>query len=378
MMTDRVVVKAADEPICDTEAALLFNLELQSRSRVTVLAVSGGPDSTALLWLAARWRARMKYPTKLVAVTVDHGLRKESAREALAVKRLAKRLKVEHRTLRWTGRKPKTGIQEAARNARYRLLAEAASKAGATTIATAHTLDDQAETILFRMARGSGISGLRGIARLSTIPLGNAPSRDAWEGWQEGMQASINLVRPFLHIPKSRLIATLKAAGIPFADDPSNLDVRFARPRFRALMPKLASEGLDARRLDLLARRIAQVDDAIEHAVHEVRSKICSGEGPIVIDLDGLAGTSYEVGQRLLGSAIARVGDEGPVELAKLEDLFEAVLVNAGYPTVFRRTLAGAMVTLSGTKLTVERAPPRRTAAKTGTSARKVVFTKTR
>lgn len=97
-----------------------------------------------------------------------------------------------------------------------------------------------------------------------------------------------------------------------------------------------------------------------------------------MIDVNGLAGTSYEVGQRLLGSAIARVGDEGPVELAKLEDLFEAVLMNAGYPAVFRRTLAGAMITLSGEKLTVERAPPRRTAAKKGISRPKPPFTKSR
>jgi len=106
------------------------------------------------MWLAARWRDGLARPPKLIAVTVDHGLRRESAREALAVKRLAKKLKVAHRTLRWTGRKPKTGIQEAARHARYRLLAGAARKSGARHILTAHTLDDQAETVLFRLARG--------------------------------------------------------------------------------------------------------------------------------------------------------------------------------------------------------------------------------
>ena len=130
-----------------------------------MLAVSGGPDSTALLWLAARWRDGLRSRPKLIAVTIDHGLRKESAREARAVKRLAGKLKVEHRTLRWTGTKPKTGIQEAARDARYRLLGAAARKAGAQHILTAHTLDDQAETVLFRLARGSGVAGLRGMAR---------------------------------------------------------------------------------------------------------------------------------------------------------------------------------------------------------------------
>ena len=119
--------------------------------------------------LAARWRGREQSP-KLVAVTVDHGLRKESKREAKAVETLAHKLGIEHRTLQWTGRKPKTGLQEAARLARYRLLAEVAKEVGADHVLTAHTLDDQAETVLFRMARGSGIVGLAGMYFYSGMP----------------------------------------------------------------------------------------------------------------------------------------------------------------------------------------------------------------
>ena len=104
--------RAKDDAISDAEAAALFGL--LAREPSLVLAVSGGPDSTALLWLAARWRDGLKKPPKLTAVTVDHGLRKESAAEARSVGKLARKLKVAHRTLRWTGRKPKTGIQEAA------------------------------------------------------------------------------------------------------------------------------------------------------------------------------------------------------------------------------------------------------------------------
>lgn len=377
MMMDSVVPKAAaDEPISEVEAALLFNTLLQFPA--VVLAVSGGPDSTALMWLAARWRDRLKHPPKLIAVTVDHGLREGSAREALAVKRLAGKLKVAHRTLRWTGFKPKTGVQEAARKARYSLLATAAKKVGAKRIATAHTLDDQAETILFRMARGSGIAGLKGIARASTLPLGGVPSRDEWTGWRED-RASIDLVRPFLPIPKSRLIATLTAAKVSFSDDPSNRNLRFARPRLRELMPLLAAEGLDAARFDALARRIGRADDAIESAVDDAEARLCSGQGSISIAAEGFPGLPYEVAQRLLGRAIARVGHEGPVELGKLEDLFEAILVNWMPETwLFRRTLAGAMITLSGGKLTIERAPPRRSGAKKSTPGPKAPFTKTR
>jgi tRNA(Ile)-lysidine synthase len=187
----------------------------------------------------------------------------------------------------------------------------------------------------------------------------------------------ISIVRPFLHIPKSRLIATLAAAKVSFAEDSSNQDVRFTRSRLRKLMPGLAAEGLDARRLDVLARRLSQVNEAIEHAVDEAEARLCSGNGPIVIRAEAFAHMPYEVSQRLVGRAIARVGDEGPVELGKLEDLFEGIMVswNPDLPRAFRRTLAGAMVTLAGTKLTVERAPPRRIVGKPRKSQRKARFT---
>ena len=135
-----------------------------------VLAVSGGPDSTALMVLAARWRKALMVKPKLIAVTVDHGLRKEAKREAAAAGRLARKFGIAHRTLRWTGAKPKTGLQETARVARYRLLAGAARKANASHILTAHTRDDQAETVLIRMSRGSGITGLAAMTRISAVP----------------------------------------------------------------------------------------------------------------------------------------------------------------------------------------------------------------
>ena len=239
-----------NQPISDTEAAqLLADL---ARAPALVLAVSGGPDSSALLWLAARWRDGLKRAPALIAVTIDHGLRKESAREALAVKKLARKLKVAHRTLRWTGRKPKTGIQEAAREARYRLLGAAAKNAGATHIVTAHTQDDQAETVLFRLMRGSGISGLSGMGAISLVP-------GIWD-------SSCHLARPLLAIPKTRLIATLAAKKIAYADDPSNADPRFTRPRLRALMPALAREGLTAERLARLAARVGRAEYALGRA----------------------------------------------------------------------------------------------------------------
>lgn len=339
----------ADEAVRDEEASALFG-GLESL-RGLVLAVSGGSDSTALLVIATRWaerlRQRRQRPPQLLAVTVDHGLRPQSATEAVAVKRLARRLGVPHRTLVWRGAKPKTGLQEAARIARYQLLAEAATRAGYEHILTAHTLDDQAETVLFRLARGSGLTGLAGMARAAAVPAGG--------------EATLFLLRPLLHVPKARLVATLKAAAVDHSEDPSNRDPRFARPRWRVLMPALAREGLDARGLARLAARLRRAEATIEFTVAAARAALAPepwrARGPIVFAAAQFLDLPAEVALRLLGRAIAHTGNEGPVELGKLELLYHA-LRQARAP--LRRTLAGAVVALTRLRLTVERAPARR------------------
>lgn len=331
--------------ISPSEAKTLFS-GLQAFP-VLMLAVSGGPDSTALMVLAARWRDALKTKPKLIAVTVDHGLRKESKREAAAVARLARKLKIAHRTLRWNGSKPSTGLQEAARMARYRLLGDAARGLGATLILTAHTLNDQAETVLFRMTRGSGITGLGAMMRFSALPSSG--------------DSAIVLARPLLDIPKERLIATLRAAKIQYADDPSNRDPRFARVRLRGLMGALAHEGLDARRLAQFARRLKRADVAIEKTVDQAMAElVVELPGAVAVEARRFAELPAEIALRLLGRAVAKMGDEGPVELGKLEALKSALdaAQNTG-DGPFRRTLAGAVVTLKGRQLIVERAPPR-------------------
>lgn len=318
-----------------------------------MIAVSGGADSTALLYLFARWEKRHRPSPRLHAVTVDHGLRPGSRAEAMAVKRLAVRLGVAHRTMRWTGEKPATGLQEKARAARYRLLHAAARKVGARLVITAHTLDDQAETVLFRLARGSGLAGIAGMARISPIP--GAVMHDA--------RGSPALVRPLLDTPKSRLVATLRAAGIVHAEDPSNADPRFARVRWRGLAPALAAEGLTAQRLVQLARRVRRNEAAIEAAVAAAFERLgsCPAAHAIAFDARGLRDLPVEIALRLVGRAAGAVGDEGPVELGKLEALCEPLFAALEQPDArFRRTLAGAMVSLHRDRLLVERAPPRR------------------
>lgn len=338
-------------PVSATEAKSLFsNL---GAAPALILAVSGGPDSMALMVLAARWRKSRKRGPELIAVTVDHGLRAESKAEAASVARLARQLGVAHRTLRWSGKKPKTGLPRAARDARYRLLAQAAAKAKATHVLTAHTLDDQAETVMIRMMRGSGMTGLAAMQMVSPLP---------------GIDG-IFLVRPLLEIPKTRLIATLTREKIAFADDPTNRDTKFTRARLRGLMPRLAEEGLDARRLALLARRLKRADMAIEAATAAAGDLLILKSTPsqVVYDRVKYGFLPDEIALRVLGRALSAVGDEGPVELGKLELLARALADAQNTGTGFRRSLAGAVVTLAKGQITVERAPARRAAtARTG------------
>ncbi|THD59824.1 MAG: tRNA lysidine(34) synthetase TilS [Bradyrhizobium sp.] len=316
-----------------------------------VLAVSGGPDSMALMWLAARWRRSLARGPRLLAVTVDHGLRAEAAREAREVKRLAHTLDLPHRTLRWTGAKPTTGLPAAARAARYRLLAQAARASGATHILTAHTRDDQAETLLMRLVRGSGIAGLAAMARQS--------ERDG-----------VLLARPFLQVSKSQLVATLRKARIDFADDPTNRDTYFTRPRLRALMPALAAEGGDARNLARLASRLARANAAVEVLVDgaerylALKDRQASQPG---YDAKAFAAMPEEIRLRLLLRAIDRSGHEGPAELGKVEALLSALDRTVAEKSAaspprqrLKQTLAGALVSMVDGRISITSAPPRR------------------
>ena len=329
-----------------------------------VLAVSGGPDSIALMWLAARWRRALARGPRLIAVTVDHGLRPGAAAEAREVKRLARSLDLPHRTLRWTDPKPRTGLPAAARAARYRLLAQAARASDATHILTAHTRDDQAETLLMRMLRGSGIAGLAAMAR-------------------ESERDGLVLARPFLDISKSQLIATLRKAKVGFAEDPTNRDTSFTRPRLRTLMPVLAAEGGDTRNLVRLASRLARANAAVEvlvdgaerylalrdrqglHSGFNVKAFDAGRLDAKTFDAKAFAAMPDEIRLRLLQRVIDRIGREGPAELGKVEALLSALDLagaenNAGRRPRLKQTLAGALISLIDSRIRIEPAPPRR------------------
>jgi tRNA(Ile)-lysidine synthase len=307
-----------------------------------LLAVSGGPDSTALLVMTAKWARRRGGP-RIEAATVDHGLRAEGVDEAAAVGELCGKLSVPHRTLLWRGDKPKTRLQERAREARYALLAEHARAIGAEILATAHHLDDQAETVLFRLLRGSGVSGLAGMA-----------ARTERDG--------LTLLRPLLGLAKTDLVAYCQAERVAFARDPSNEDPRYARTRMRALLETLAAEGLYAApALARLARRAAQVEDALARQTAEAEARLRLIETG-ACDAARLLAEPTEIVQRLLTSTIASIGgrEASRVGLEKIEALAAGLRQAHEGGERFSANVAGAWVRSDGNgAVRVEREPPR-------------------
>lgn len=304
---------AEDAPVSDDEAANLF-APLRDRAGL-ILAVSGGPDSSALLVLYARaQRLDPTLPPAIVA-TVDHRLRSEAADEAAYVAALAARHDLAHRTLVWVGAKPTTDLQAAARRARYALLVDTARDLGFDTVVTAHHAEDQAETFLARLARGSGVVGLAAMAPRRSID-------------------GLVLARPFLDLPRDRLRATLAAAGESWIDDPSNRDARFDRVRLRAAAPLLAELGLTRDRLVATAKAMAAVASDIDRRCDEAMAEDgrLHPAGWASLCAHRFAGLDRQDRVRLIGRLIRTVGgaDHAPKRAAL--DAVEAAL-SAEEPT---------------------------------------------
>ena len=311
-----------------------------------VLAVSGGPDSVALMRLAAGLRARAEVRPILVA-TVDHGLRPESRAEAEQVAAWADDASLPHRILTSAEAKPRTRLQEVARNLRYDLLFGLTREVGAAVVLSGHTLDDQAETVLMRIARGTGVAGLAGMR-----------SRSERDG--------VTLARPFLTLRKARLVATCRAEGWPFLDDPSNADPRFLRARLRRIMPLVAREGLTPERLTGLAARARRTQDALDARVAAVMDAARVGAAGGRVELHGAA-LRDEPDAILLGLMVRAIVEAAgartrPVRLERLEarilgDLRAALIRGEAC----RMTLGGALIDLrSDGRLTLTPEPPRR------------------
>ena len=250
------------------------------------LAVSGGPDSLALLILAAAAR-----PLQVEAATVDHALRPESRAEAEMVAEICAGLGVPHTILTATwAQKPETAIQERARLMRYRLLWQWAGERDLTALLTAHHLDDQAETFLMRLARGAGVKGLAGMRRVSWSPAGEIP-----------------ILRPLLGWSHSELEAVCANCGIEAVQDPSNDDEQFERVRVRKA---LASAGwLNAAAIAESAGHLAEADAALHWATDlEWNRAVKASDSEIVYTPSD---APREIRRRILRRTILKLATEG-------------------------------------------------------------------
>lgn len=305
------------------------------------VAVSGGSDSLALLHLLNDAFG----PGMLRAVTVDHGLRPEAQDEAQMVAEVCDRLNIPHTTLRWTGWDRRGNLPDQARRARYALMAEWGQAQGVTQIALGHTADDQAETLVMRLARGAGAEGLAAMTPRRT-------------------QDGVTFLRPLLPVRRSALRDYLDGKGQDWVDDPSNEDTRYDRPRIRKAMPDLARLGLTVDALTTTARTLRSASDTIAHyAAVEARSHVRIDRGDVLIPQEALRDMPADIQRRILQAALRWIaGGDYPPRSAAMDRLTEAVLQGDPMP------LAGCLATVrDGTiRLTRELAAVATTTARPG------------
>ena len=284
------------------------------------VAVSGGGDSIALMHLLAAYaKARKRKPP--IVLTVDHGLRKSSARDAKQVVAWAKKTGLTAHVLTWRGPKPQSGIEAAAREARYRLMGAWLTRHKVATLYVGHTIDDQAETFLLRLARGSGLDGLAAMRAVAPWPVAGF--------------AGLSVARPLLGMGRSDLRAYLEARGQDWLDDPMNENEAFDRVKIRRAQTMLADLGLTAPRLAAAASHLARARAALEgmteailaRATKPLSDKPYKGQTGLLLAPGVLAAAPREVGLRALAALLMAVSEQGyRPRFDALERLFDRIV----------------------------------------------------
>lgn len=272
------------------------------------VAVSGGGDSLALMHLLCDWAHGAGAPPPIV-LTVDHGLKRGSAADARKVLSWAKALGLQAHAFAWKGAKPGADIEAAARAARYALMGRWCRAHGIGALYVAHSRDDQAETFLLRLARGSGLDGLSAMRALSPYP--DFPE--------------LRLVRPLLDIERAALRAHLEACDVAWLDDPMNDDPRFSRVRIRAAMTALAEAGLTAERIAGAASHLGRAREALDEVTAAVlRRAARADDDAVLIETRALLAAPREIGLRGLAATLMAVsGQPYRPRFERLERLYD-------------------------------------------------------
>jgi tRNA(Ile)-lysidine synthase len=310
----------------DDFAALMAGCgPFEDRPHIAV-ALSGGPDSLALTLLLAEWTAALG--GRLTALTVDHGLRPESADEARGVAGWMAARGIAHHILTWDGAKPTVGLMAAAREARYGLLNGWCRAEGVLHLALAHQLEDQAATFLMRLKRGSGLDGLAAMPPVV-----------------EGLP---RLLRPLLAMSADRLKAHLRAAGQAWIEDPSNHNPAFERTAATDFISHGNALGLTAERVALAAGALLRTRRALEDSIADCLADCAALDalGAAHVDIAALMAASREVRLRALARLLRTVG--GDAYTPRLERLTRLLAAIEEGQLGGGRTLAGCRILPTG------------------------------
>jgi len=295
-----------DLPLDDPDRLNLIFAPLQGEDHVG-LAVSGGVDSLALMLLLAKWRAMQNTPPHVMVFTVDHGLREAAKSETEFVAATAEELGFESQILKGVIENPGARLQEKARALRYGLIGQAMEGLGIHCLMTGHHCDDQAETVLMRFSRGSGVNGLAGMATIS-------------------VRHGLFVFRPLLDLGRGQLETFVAQSGIVPIDDPSNRNMNFERVRWRQFMPALNEAGLSSEMISMSARRLRRADDALAEMTERFYEEefVIDPFGCLYFDLAALIEHPAEIGVRLLARALDDAGGLTHMpSLAQVEALLE-------------------------------------------------------
>lgn len=306
----------------DDEISTLF-APLKALPTLAV-GVSGGPDSMALMLMLVRWRSIIgENAPEIIVMSVDHGLRREATEEVKLVAGIARKFGLKYQGFTWSGLEAEGNVSANSRDARYDLMCGWCAHKQISHLLVAHTLDDQAETVLLRLARGSGVDGLSAMA-VSRF-------------WNATV-----IYRPLLNVKRSRLRQLLEQASCPYVEDPSNHDLKYDRVRLRQALAILEPLGISAEGLAETAGRLAQAREALDEMARQAidQAVVVDDAGYCVLSPQKLAPYAYEIKRRVLGRLLRAIAGR---PYAPQQSLLDGLLAWVSTPDTSSRTLGGCL-----------------------------------
>ena len=293
-------------PLTDSRICGLFSSYI-NHDRIA-LAVSGGRDSMALMYLVYRWKAHLALNIEIEVLTVNHNLRKAAEDECGFVQKIAKNYGFKHKVLIWEHEHVETSIQEKARKARYQLMLDYVREENIDTILTAHTSDDNIETFIMRLAKGSGLDGLKSINEIRH---------------EDGIQ----IERPILSLSRSITTEILRSMGNEWVDDPTNDDESFERVKIRNNISSLSSFNISSGNLTKTIQRLARAHESISFFTDLLSQELVELNelGYADVNFDKLRNYPKEIILRVFAKALTDING-GTVSLSSLEAVFAELI----------------------------------------------------